>query len=71
MDQIKIGELVFPVKVTSQEMVYSNLVFLSKQSPLAVLHSNSRFIFFKGYILSFALSGDIPKGKIGLNNKFR
>ena len=67
----RISEWVLPVKVTTQAMVYSNLVYLSPDSPLAVLPRNGRFLIFKGYILSFDLSAEIPKGKIGLGNKFR
>ena len=67
----RISEFVLPVKVTSQDMVYSNMVYVSKDSPLAVLPSKNRLLVFKGYILHFDISGDIPKGKIGLSSKFR
>ena len=71
MEKTKITELVLPVKVTSQAMVYSNKVFISNDSPLAVLDPANRFLVSKGYILSFDLSADIPKGKIGLSSKSR
>jgi hypothetical protein len=64
----KITDLVTPVAVTSEEMLYSNKVYLS---PLGRIPSHKRFIILKGYVLSIAFSDSIPKGKIGLSKKFR
>ncbi len=63
-----ISDLVTPIGVTSEEMTYSNKVYLS---PLGKIPVHKRFIKLKGYVLSTAFSETIPKGKIGLNKKFR
>jgi hypothetical protein len=64
----KIMDLVTPIAVSSEEMTYSNKVYLS---PEGSIPRNKKYIVLKGYILPFALSETIPKGKIGLNKKFR
>jgi hypothetical protein len=63
-----ISDLVTPIGVTSEEMTYSNKVYLS---PSGKIPAHKRFIKLKGYVLSTAFSETIPKGKIGLNKKFR
>jgi len=64
----KITDLVSPIAVTSEEMTYSNKVYLS---PLGKIPQQKRFITLKGYVLPIAFSETIPRGKIGLNKKFR
>jgi hypothetical protein len=64
----KIMDLVTPIAVSSKEMAYSNKVYLS---PEGNIPGSKKFIVLKGYILPFSLSETIPKGKIGLNKKFR
>jgi len=49
-------------------MTYSNKVYLN---PFGKIPSHKRYIIFKGYVLMVAFSETIPKGKIGLNKKFR
>ncbi len=49
-------------------MTYSNKVYLS---PLGNIPTHKQFITLKGYVLPVAFSDKIPKGKIGLNKKFR
>jgi hypothetical protein len=61
-------DLVTATPVTSEEMTYSNRVYLSPQGNIP---SHKQFIFLKGYVLPVAFSEEIPKGKIGLNKKFR
>lgn len=57
-----------PVAVSSEEMTYSNRVYLS---PLGKIPTQKKFVRLKGYVLATAFSDTIPKGKIGLNKKFR
>jgi hypothetical protein len=64
----KITDVLSPIAVTSEEMTYSNKVYLS---PLGKIPEQKRFITLKGYVLPVAFSATIPKGKIGLNKKFR
>jgi len=64
----KITDLVSPIAVTSEEMTYSNKVYLS---PFGKIPQQKRFITLKGYVLPIAFSETIPRGKIGLNKKFR
>jgi hypothetical protein len=56
------------VAVTSEEMTYSNKVYLSPQGNIP---SYKKYILIKGYVLPVAFSDTVPKGKIGLNKKFR
>jgi hypothetical protein len=63
-----ITEMLTPVAVSSEEMTYSNKVYLS---PLGKIPAHKRFIRIKGYVLPVALSDSIPRGKIGLSKKFR
>ena len=49
-------------------MTYSNKVYLSTQGRIPV---NKQFILIKGYILCAEYVDTIPRGKIGLNKKFR
>jgi hypothetical protein len=49
-------------------MAYSNKVYLSKDSKFP---EHKKYLLLKGYVLSYELSDKIPKGKIGLNKKFR
>lgn len=49
-------------------MVYSNKVFFSKESKFP---PDQRYVAFKGFILSYGLSSEIPKGKMGVSSKFR
>lgn len=63
-----ITEMLTPVAVSSEEMTYSNRVYLS---PLGKIPSHKRFVRLKGYVLAVGFSETIPKGKIGLNKKFR
>lgn len=49
-------------------MVYANRVYFSLSSTLP---DNGKFVTFKGFILPYAKSKDISKGKMGLSNKFR
>lgn len=49
-------------------MVYSNKVYFS---PSSTLPDDGKFVHFKGYILPYAKSKEISKGKMGLSNKFR
>lgn len=63
-----ITDLVTPVAVSSEEMTYSNRVYLS---PLGKIPPQKRFIKLKGYVLPTAFAETIPKGKIGLSKKFR
>lgn len=64
----KITDLVTAIAVDSEEMVYSNKVYLSSEGNIP---GHKKFILLKGYVLPFAISERIPKGKIGLGNKFR
>ncbi len=54
--------------ITKDDMIYSNKVYLS---PLGNIPPQKKYISMKGYILPFDISDIIPKGKIGLNKKFR
>jgi hypothetical protein len=56
------------VAVTSEEMTYSNKVYLSPQGNIP---THKKYILIKGYVLPVVFSDTIPKGKIGLNKKFR
>lgn len=49
-------------------MTFSNKVYLS---PLGKIPAGKRNIRLKGYVLSATFSDTIPKGKMGLNKKFR
>jgi hypothetical protein len=49
-------------------MTYSNKVYLSTSGNIP---QNKNFISLKGYVLPIAFSDKIPKGKMGLNKKFR
>jgi len=49
-------------------MSYSNKVYLSTQGKIPI---KKKYISIKGYILWAEYSDTIPKGKIGLNKKFR
>lgn len=62
-----------PVKVSSQAMVCSNRIYLSTESAFPPTNSpgNTNFITFKGFILSYGLSPEIPRGKMGVSGKFR
>jgi hypothetical protein len=64
----RITDLVSPIAVTSEDMTYSNKVYLST---IGKIPQQKRFITLKGYVLPIAFSDTIPKGKIGLNKKFR
>jgi hypothetical protein len=64
----KITDLVMPDNVTSQEMVYSNKVYLSPQGSIP---SHKKYISLKGYVLPVAFSDTIQRGKIGLSKVFR
>lgn len=61
-------DLVTAVPVTSEEMTYSNKVYLS---PLGNIPTHKQYIQLKGYVLPVAFSEQIPVKKIGLNKKFR
>lgn len=56
------------IAVNNEEMTYSNKVYLS---PLGRIPVQKQFIKIKGYVLPVAFSDAVPKGKIGLNKKFR
>ena len=60
--------MVFPVNITSEQMAYSNKVYLS---PSGRIPAYTKLITLKGYVLSCDFSEQIPKGKIGLSKKFR
>lgn len=64
----RITDLVTATGVTSNEMAYSNLVYLSKEGNIP---EHKQLVLLKGTVLSVAFSDLIPKGKIGLNRKFR
>lgn len=49
-------------------MVCSNKVYFSTESAFP---SQERFVTFKGFVLSYGLSPEIPKGKMGVSSKFR
>ena len=72
IDIIKMSEhytdLVSATPVTSEEMTFSNKVYLS---PHGNIPTHKQFILLKGYVLPVAFSDTIVKGKIGLNKKFR
>lgn len=63
-----LSDLVTAVPVTSEEMTYSNKVYLS---PEGNIPTHKQYILIKGYVLPVAFSENIPQGKIGLNKKFR
>jgi hypothetical protein len=48
-----ISDLVTPIAVSSEEMTYSNKVYLS---PLGKIPNHKRFIKLKGYVLSTVFS---------------
>ena len=60
--------MVSPISISSEEMAYSNKVYLN---PSGRIPSHKKLITIKRYVLSCAFSEQIPKGKIGLNKKFR
>jgi hypothetical protein len=68
MQDNKISEIVVPIKVNSQAMVCSNKVYFSADSNFP---PDQRYVTFKGFILSYGLSPEIPKGKMGVSSKFR
>lgn len=68
MKDNKISEIVVPVKVSSQSMVCSNKVYFSPESSFP---PTEKFVTFKGFVLSYGLSPDIPRGKMGVSSKFR
>ena len=68
MSEQKHTDLVTATPVTSEEMTYSNRVYLS---PEGNIPSHKKYIILKGYVLPVAFSETIPQGKIGLNKKFR
>lgn len=68
MKDDKISEIVVPIKVNSQSMVYSNKVYFSSDSAFPV---DQRYVTFKGFVLCYGLSPEIPKGKMGVSSKFR
>lgn len=49
----KISEIVIPIKVNSQAMVNSNKIYFS---PLSSFPREEKFVTFKGFVLSYALS---------------
>ena len=61
-------DLVTAVPVSSEEMTFSNRVYLSLEGNIP---EHKQFITLKEYVLPIAFSENIPKGKIGLNKKFR
>lgn len=68
MKDNKISEIVVPIKVNSQAMVCSNKVYFSNESNFP---ADQKFVTFKGFILNYGLSPEIPKGKMGVSSKFR
>ena len=62
------SDVVTPVSVQSEAMAYSNLVYLSSGSGFP---PHMKYLQVKNYILTYALSDQIPNGKIGVNKKFR
>ena len=61
-------DLVTATPVSSEEMTYSNKVYLS---PYGTIPTHKQYIVLRGYVLPVAFSDSIQKGKIGLNKKFR
>lgn len=61
-------DLVTATPVNSEEMTYSNKVYLSLEGTIP---SHKQYVIVRGYVLPAAFSKDIFKGKIGLNKKFR
>ncbi len=57
-----------PAIVTSQEIVYSNKVYLSPQGSIP---SHKKYISLKGYVVPVAFSDTIQRWKIGLSKVFR
>jgi len=64
----KITDLVVPDNVSSNEMVYSNKVYLSPQGNIP---AHKKYITLKGYVLAVSFSDAIQRGKIGLSRIFR